>query len=143
MKHQVRAGGATWLDRQLVGKGRMSLQRFSAKVADALQRRVVFLKEHGLAEQLGGRILLAPGPLSKLRDRELMAQAKLLQAETGRTLRPLRGATRVSGIYQQSIQLISGQFALLDAGMGFSLVSWRPVIAHRVGQTVAAVVRGS
>jgi hypothetical protein len=31
---------------------------------------------------------------------------------------------------------------MLDDGMGFSLVPWRPVIEQRLGQHIAAVVRG-
>jgi Protein of unknown function (DUF3363) len=32
---------------------------------------------------------------------------------------------------------------MLDDGMGFSLVPWRPVIEQRLGQQLAATVRGS
>lgn len=31
---------------------------------------------------------------------------------------------------------------MLDDGMGFSLVPWRPVIEQRLGQAMTAVVRG-
>ncbi|MGJ7545860.1 DUF3363 domain-containing protein [Variovorax sp. LT1R16] len=54
----------------------------------------------------------------------------------------VRHARCVSGIYQRSIQLASGRFAMLDDGMGFSLVPWRPVIEPRLGQTISAVMRG-
>ncbi|ODN62862.1 hypothetical protein BA763_24375 [Burkholderia cenocepacia] len=36
----------------------------------------------------------------------------------------------------------SGRYALLDDGMGFSLVPWRPIIEPRLGQQIAATVRG-
>ena len=36
-------------------------------------------------------------------------------------------------------QLTSGWFAMLDDGVGFSLVPWRPVIEKRLGQQVSAV----
>jgi hypothetical protein len=32
---------------------------------------------------------------------------------------------------------------MLDDGMGFSLVPWKPVIEQRLGQQLAAAVRGS
>lgn len=35
----------------------------------------------------------------------------------------------------------SGRYAMLDDGMGFSLVPWRPVIEQRLGQQLAAMVR--
>jgi hypothetical protein len=38
--------------------------------------------------------------------------------------------------------LASGRFVMLDDGMGFSLVPWKPVIEQRPGQTLTAVVRG-
>jgi len=39
--------------------------------------------------------------------------------------------------------LVSGRFALLDDGLGFSLVPWRPVIEKRIGQVLSATVRGN
>jgi len=39
--------------------------------------------------------------------------------------------------------LASGRYAMLDDGMGFSLVPWKPVLEQRLGHTVAAMVRGS
>ena len=38
--------------------------------------------------------------------------------------------------------LASGRYAMLDDGMRFSLVPWRPVIEQRLGQQIAATVRG-
>ena len=52
------------------------------------------------------------------------------------------GSGRASGIYQRSVQLASGRFAMLDDGMGFSLVPWRPVVEQRLGQHVSVVVQG-
>ena len=49
---------------------------------------------------------------------------------------------RVSGVYQRSVMLASGRFAMLDDGLGFRLVPWKPVIAQRLGQALAATVRG-
>ena len=31
---------------------------------------------------------------------------------------------------------------MLDDGLGFSLVPWKPVVEQRLGQTLGAVVRG-
>ena len=47
-----------------------------------------------------------------------------------------------SGVYRPSIMLASGRFAMLDDGLGFSLVPWRPVIEQRLGQIITAAVRG-
>lgn len=43
----------------------------------------------------------------------------------------------------KKLMLASGRYAMLDDGMGFSLVPWKPVIEQRLGQQIAATVRGS
>jgi hypothetical protein len=144
IEQQVRAQGATWLDRQLVADAReLSPRGFGAKVRDALQERMGFLVEQGLAEQRGLRVVLARNLLSTLRDRELAEAGKVIQHQTGLSFRPLRNGERANGVYRRSVQLASGRFAMLDDGMGFSLVPWRPVTEQRLGQQVAAVVHGS
>lgn len=44
--------------------------------------------------------------------------------------------------YRRSIMFASGRFAMLDDGLGFTLVPWKPVIEQRLGQSLAATVRG-
>jgi type IV secretory pathway VirD2 relaxase len=144
VESQVRAIGATWLDRNLVGDGPApASQGFGAQVREALSRRVDFLAEQGLAQRRGQRVVLARNLLATLRDRELAETGKALQAQTGQAYRPTHDGQQVSGIYRRSIQLNSGRFAMLDDGIGFSLVPWRPVIEQRLGQQISAVVRGS
>jgi len=140
---QARAMGATWLDRNLVADGRMATQGFGAQVRDAMQARVDFLVEQGLAERRGQRFLLARNLLATLRDRELATAGKRLQDEIGLNYRPVLDGQQASGVYRRSVQLNSGRFAMLDDGRGFSLVPWRPVIEQRLGQQVSGVVRGS
>ena len=143
VEQQVRTIGATWLDRQLVGDGEgLASQGFGAQVREAMQNRVDFLAELGLAERRSQRVILARNLLSTLRDRELIDVGKALQDQTGQTYRPLRDNGCVSGVYRRFVQLASGRFAMLDDGMGFSLVPWRPVVEQRLGQQVSAVVRG-
>ncbi|WP_137891261.1 relaxase/mobilization nuclease and DUF3363 domain-containing protein [Ramlibacter sp. 2FC] len=140
---QVRTVGATWLDRQLVlSDVGLAVRGFGAQVRDAMRSRGDFLVELSLAQHHGQRIVLERNLLSNLRDRELAIIGKSLQDQTGQTYRPLKDGERVSGIYRRSIQLDSGRFAMLDDGMGFNLVPWRPVIEQRLGQQVCAVMRG-
>lgn len=113
------------------------------QVRDALQDRMGFLMEQGLAERRGSRVVLARNLLSTLRDRELTEVGKAIQNETGLIHRPLRDGGRADGVYRRSVQLASGRFAMLDDGIGFSLVPWRPVVEQWLGRQVAAVVRGS
>jgi type IV secretory pathway VirD2 relaxase len=142
---QVRAIGATWLDKQLVGDGSALAGRgFGAQVRDAMRDRVDFLVGQGLAEWRGSqRPRLARSLLSNLRDLELAAAGKVIQQQTGLIHRPLRDGDHASGIYRRSMQLTSGRFAMLDDGMSFSLVPWRPVAEQRLGQQVSAVLRGA
>lgn len=75
-------------------------------------------------------------------NRELAQAAKDIAADTGLAHRPVADGQRVAGIYRRSVMLASGRYTMLDDGMGFSLVPWKPVIEQRLGQQIAATVRG-
>jgi hypothetical protein len=140
---QVRSIGATWLDRQLVGNASiMSGKGFGAEVRDAMRNRVDFLATQGLAEWRSQRAVLAANLLAKLRDQELTGVGKALGKETGLTYRAVKDGEQASGIYRRSMQLVSGRFAMLDEGMTFTLVPWRPVVERRLGQQLSAIMRG-
>jgi hypothetical protein len=98
--------------------------------------------EEGLAQRRGQRVILMRDLLATLRGRDLEAAAKSISAETGLAHHAAREDEPVTGVYRRSVVLASGRFALLDDGMGFSLVPWRPVIEPRLGQQMTAVVRG-
>lgn len=141
---QVRAFGATWLDQQLIGGGRgLGDLGFGSEAKQAMQQRGEFLVEQGLAERRGQRVILARNLLGTLRNRELAQVAKDIAADTGLEHRPMAEGQRVAGIYRRSVVLASGRYAMLDDGMGFSLVPWKSVIEQRLGQQLAATVRGS
>ncbi|WPH18081.1 relaxase/mobilization nuclease and DUF3363 domain-containing protein [Variovorax paradoxus] len=143
IEQQVRAIGATWLDKQLTSDGAgLATQGFGAQVRDAMHSRLDFLAENGLAERSGQRVALARNLLATLRDRELTTVGKALQDQTGQTYRPVPNGGQASGVYRRNLQLASGRFAILDDGIGFSLVPWRTVIEQRLGQQVSAIVRG-
>jgi type IV secretory pathway VirD2 relaxase len=143
IEQQTRVVGATWLDQQLiVGAKGVAAQGFGAEVRDALQQRADFLIEQGLAERRAERLILTQNLLATLRDRDIAATGRQIAAETGLTHRLVSDGERVSGIYRRSVQLASGRFAMLDDGIGFSLVPWRSIAEQRLGQGVAVVVRG-
>ncbi|MBS0402580.1 MAG: DUF3363 domain-containing protein, partial [Proteobacteria bacterium] len=144
IERQARVIGATWLDQQLIGGGKgLGDLGFGGETKEALQQRADFLVEQGLAERRGQRVILARNLLGTLRNRELAQAAKNIAAETGLEHRPVAEGQRVAGIYRRSVMLVSGRYAMLDDGMGFSLVPWKPVIEQRLGQQLAATVRGS
>jgi len=144
VERQVRAIGATWLDQQLIGDSReLADKGFGTEVRAALRQRADFLVEQGLAERQGQRVVLARNLLATLRGRELTAAARDIVARTGMQYRPAVDGERIHGVYRRSMQLASGRFALLDDGVGFSLVPWKPVIEQKLGQSLSAVVQGS
>jgi hypothetical protein len=128
IERQVRVIGATWLDQQLIGGASgIADNGFGGEVREALRQRSDFLVEQGLAERRGQRVILARNLLATLRGREIDTTAKTIAAETGMAYRPLADGERATGVYRRNVQLASGRFAMLDDGMGFSLVPWKPV----------------
>jgi len=143
IERQARVIGATWLDQQLIGGGEgLGELGFGGDVRQALQQRTDFLAEQGLAERRGQRVILARNLLATLRGREVATAAQGIAAETGLEHRPVANGERVSGIYRRSVMLTSGRFAMLDDGLGFRLVPWKPMIEKRLGQEIAATVCG-
>lgn len=140
---QVRAIGVTWLDRQLVGAPEVLAPKgFGAEVRQALAERETFLVEQGFAERRGQRVVLMRDLLATLRARDLEQAAHSIEADSGLVYRPAADGRTVSGVYTRSVALVSGRFAMLEEGVGFSLVPWRPLIDKRVGRSVSAIVRG-
>ena len=115
---------------------------FGSEVKDALQQRADFLAEQGLAEKRGQRVILARNVLATLRGRELATVGQSIAAETGLQHLPMVDGERVSGVYRRSVMLASGRFAMLDDGLEFRLVPWKPMIEQRLGKQIAATVRG-
>jgi hypothetical protein len=143
LKEQVRALGATWLDEQLLGtKSQSALHGFGGELRHALERRKDFLIEAGLAARRGQRVVFMRDLLATLRAREIETAAARIHAETGLIHRPVEDGEPITGVYRRSVQLVSGRFAMLDDGAGFSLVPWRPVIENRLGTELKAVSRG-
>jgi len=139
---QARAIGATWLDRALIEGAAPAPTGFGADVRSALDERRTFLVEEGLATRRGQRLTLARDLLSTLRDREIAEVGRRLADETGLEHRPVKDGDSVHGVVRRSVMLASGRFAVLDDGVGFSLVPWKPVLEQRLEQTVSGVTRG-
>jgi type IV secretory pathway VirD2 relaxase len=143
VERQIRALGATWLDEQLTKQSApQSVIGFGATVQSALDDRKMFLVEHGLAERRGQGIVIAADLLSTLRTKELESVGRTIEVDTGLVYRPTPDGHRVTGTYRRSLTLASGRFAVLENGVEFSLVPWRPVIESRLGQSMSVVVRG-
>lgn len=141
VEEQTTAPGATWLDRQLLAREPgTSGNAFGAEVREAMERRVDHLVEEGLARRQGQRVVFARDLLNTLRRQELAETASRLTAETGLVHRPADDGEHVAGIYRQRVTLSSGRFAVIDDGLGFQLVPWRPALDRHFNEHVAGMV---
>lgn len=141
IEDQVSAGGATWLDRRLLHPTpKLRTPGFAEAVASALERRIDHLQSLGLAHRDGDRVRLAPGLLETLRRSELETAGRRVSKETGLPYRPLHEGETVSGDYRRRLSLASGRFAMIDDGLGFSLVPWRPALERSLGRPVTGRV---
>jgi hypothetical protein len=132
------------LDRQLLSDRELVANRgFGEGVHQALEERLVFLQEQGLAERRGQRVVLSRNLLSILRDREVASVAQSISAEVGLVHRPAQDGAHICGVYRRDVQLISGRFAMLDDGTGFSLIPWNSALEQRIGRSVTATIRGA
>ncbi|WP_372097756.1 relaxase/mobilization nuclease domain-containing protein [Tistrella mobilis] len=142
LEAQLCADGATWLDRLALARTRAPLSHggFGAEVREALERRADHLVAEGLATRSGRGVTFARDLLATLRQRELDAAAAKLQVATGLPFRTSAAGGSVSGVYRQRLDLASGRFAMLDDGMGFELVPWKPQLDQHLGQRIAGTV---
>lgn len=142
LEAQVTSAGATWLDRNLVAREPPALANggFGVEVREALERRTDHLVSEGLARRAGQRAVFARDLLDTLRRRDLDFAAARITAETGLARQPVAEGEHVAGIYRQRVQLASGRFAMIDNGIGFELVPWKPVLEEQLGRQVSGVV---
>jgi type IV secretory pathway VirD2 relaxase len=138
---QVTASGATWLDRQLLAKDPpLSSGGFGADVREAMDARVDRLIDEGLARRQGQHVVFARDLLATLQGRELEETAAKLSADTGLVYQPAAEGERVAGVYRERLTLASGRFAMIDDGLGFQLVPWRPALEKDLGREVRGVM---
>ena len=140
---QVKASGATWIDRQLVAREPASLGGggFGAEVQSAMTARADHLIQQGLARRQGQQIVYARSLLDTLRDRELDAAGAKLAAETGTPFQKAASGDYIAGAYRQRLVLSSGRFAMIDDGLGFRLVPWSPSLERNLGKHVSGLAR--
>ncbi|MFI0849119.1 relaxase/mobilization nuclease domain-containing protein [Mesorhizobium sp. IMUNJ 23232] len=140
---QTTAGGATWLDRQLIARDPVDLGGgFGLEVKQAVEERTEHLIEEGLARREGQRIVFARNLLATLRQRELDALGQKLAGELNMPFQQSAAGEYVAGTYRQRFALSSGRFAMIDDGLGFKLVPWTPSIEKHIGRHISGVARG-
>jgi type IV secretory pathway VirD2 relaxase len=142
---QRNANGATWLDRQLLARETTSLSDggFGREVREAMDARVEFLISEGLARRQGQRVIFVRDLLETLRRRELDTASAKISAETGLPYHSLAEGESIAGVYRQRVSLASGRFAMIDDGLGFSLVPWTSSLERQLSRQVFGSVRSS
>jgi hypothetical protein len=143
LEAQIHAEGATWLDRQLVGRSPTTLSSsgFGGEVRAAIEDRVEHLAGQGLARRQGQRILFARDLLDTLQRRELDAAGSRIASTTALQHYPVEEGGTVAGAYHKRLDLASGRFAMIDDGLGFSLVPWSPSLERHLGQDVSGLMQ--
>ena len=142
LEQQVSHDGATWLDRELASHQRtvLSDDGFGRDVTAAMAKRRQWLADKGYATDVGdGRIRISRDLVQRLEARDVERTGRVLAAERGRAWQPPMPGTHVAGTLVGSTQLASGRFAMIDDGLGFSLVPWRPALEQHVGRVVSGV----
>jgi type IV secretory pathway VirD2 relaxase len=142
LDQQIGHDGATWLDRELVSRQRMALtdEGFGQEVRAALEKRKQSLVDMGHATNLGDGNTRAPRDLiQRLAAADIERAGKALAAERGLEWRPAVPGNYVTGQLVGSTQLSSGRFAMIDDGLGFSLVPWRLALEQHIGRQVSGI----
>ena len=142
LTQQITAPGATWLDRRLLARDSTITGGggFGAEVRDAMDRRVEHLVAEGFARRQGQRVTFAQELIDTLRRRELNAAAGKISAASGLAYHPSAEGEYVAGIYRERVTLSSGRFAMIDDGLGFQLVPWRPALEQQLGHQVVGTM---
>ena len=139
---QIDAPGVTWLDRRNLARGGDNLGGgFGREVEAAMEARAEHLIEEGLARRQGQRIIFARDLLATLERGDIDREVAKLARDSGLSHnQPLPGEY-VMGTVRERIILASGRYAMIDDGLGFSLVPWTPSLDNQIGKHISGVMR--
>ncbi|MGI9359976.1 MAG: relaxase/mobilization nuclease domain-containing protein [Parasphingorhabdus sp.] len=142
LQSQIIAPGATWLDRRNLDTRPSELGGgFGSQVRSAMEDRAEHLAREGLARRQGQSIIFARNLLDTLKGRELDSAAHQFSKEVGLPYTPPNPGEYVAGTVRQRLTLASGRFAMIDNGLGFSLVPWTPSLDKQLGKHISGVMR--
>ena len=136
----VDAEGATWLDKELLGKSqeRLAQTGFGDEVISAVSRRRQWLVTQGLgiinsADTFQPQLRM----LEQLRQRDLQQASQILSNELGLAHTLLVEGERIAGTFHRSLDLASGKYAVIQKSKEFTLVPWRPELEQFRGKTLS------
>jgi len=145
LDRQVTSDGATWIDRQLVSRNRVSLAAFGfgAEVSEAFEARKTELVRQGHAHATPeGGVRVRPDLVATLERQELARTGAELATMRGLPFRAAETGEYVRGTFTGTAQLASGKFAVVESPFDMQLVPWRPVIDEHLGREVSGIARG-
>jgi Protein of unknown function (DUF3363) len=139
----VDAEGATWLDKELLGKSqeRLAQAGFGSEVAGAISRRRQWLVAQSLGT-IDSANTFQPQPrmLEQLRQRDLRQASQILSNEMGLThASPVEGE-KIFGTFNRSVDLASGKYAVIQKSKEFTLVPWRTELEQFRGKPLSGTV---
>lgn len=76
-----------------------------------------------------------------MRTRDLARAGAQFSEELGLAYTEMKPGSRVEGVYQQRVDLLSGRFAVVTRERDFTLVPWREVLERSLGKSVSGIVR--
>jgi type IV secretory pathway VirD2 relaxase len=139
----VDVDGATWLDKELLGKSQEKLNPtgFGGEVASVSTKRRQWLVTQGLAS-VGPTNAFQPQPhmLDQLRQRDLRQATQILSKELGLANAQLGEGDRIDGTFSRSVNLASGKYAVIQKSKEFTLVPWRPEMEQFKSKQLYGVV---
>lgn len=136
----IDAEGATWLDKELLGKSQEQLTHtgFGSNVAAAIARRRQWLVTQGLGTiDSANTFHPQPSMLEQLRQRDLRQASQILSTELGLTHAQLAEGEKISGTFNRSVDLASGKYAVIQKSKEFTLVPWRPELEQFRGKPLS------
>lgn len=124
LEAQVERCAPTWLDD--VNESEIGGAGLGAEIAAAKARRAMFLKREGLwSEESGG---IDAGTRMRLAVAELAEAGESQARRIGKTYLAFEAGGSFDGVFERSVDLAQGRFALIARSKEFTMVPWRPEI---------------
>jgi Protein of unknown function (DUF3363) len=109
-------------------------------VSRALERRKDSIVDQGMAMRTPEGGVSAPRDLlSRLEQQEIARVGPEMATARGLTFKPAETGNYVSGRLVGSVSFASGKFAMIDDGLGFSLVPWHPVLEKQLERHISGI----
>ena len=116
----------------------LSQAGFGSNVAAAIARRRQWLVGQGLGIiESADTFQPQPRMLEQLRQRDLRQASQILSNELGLTHAHLVEGEKISGIFNRSVDLASGKYAVIQKSKEFTLVPWRPELEQFRGKPLS------